>query len=82
MSFTRYLSTPKNAPFKPGDDVQFRVDTLAGHGYFLGQIWCSAPADKTYWIATDSGVFHNVHRSDLRLICARGNDPDFVIEVA
>lgn len=77
-----YRQTAHDEPFKPGDEVQFRVDTLAGHGYFLGQVWSFAPAHTTYWIATDSGVFHQVRRSDLRLIHARGEASDFVVEVA
>lgn len=84
MSFTRFTATPKNAPFKPGDDVQFRAETSRGrHGYLLGQVWSFAPAAATYWIATDAGAYVLLHRSELRLVRERGTQSaDFVIEVA
>lgn len=93
--FTPNRHTPKTEPFKPGDEVQFKVVTLAGVGYFLGQIWSLAPANTTYWVATDSGVFHKVRREDLRLVAERSvhspelaqrdgreHHADFLVEVA
>lgn len=76
--FAPYRRTPKNEPFKPGDTVQFQVTTLAGHGFFLGQIWSKGPKSDaphaldphTYWVA-DGQTYHEVHVSDLRLVYSR-----------
>lgn len=77
-----YRQTAKAEPFKPGDEVQFRHTTLRGHGWFLGQIWCWGPRDHEYWIALPRGEYALVHRSELRLVCARGTESDFIVEVA
>lgn len=34
-----YVPTPKADRFKPGDTVQWREESLMGHGYRLGQLW-------------------------------------------
>ena len=76
--FAPYRRTPKNEPFKPGDTVQFKVTTLAGHGWFMGQIWCKGPKSeathavdpRTYWVA-DGQAYHEVHVRDMRLVFSR-----------
>lgn len=91
-SFTPYRRTPKNEPFKPGDSVQFKVTTLAGRGWFLGQIWAKgpkptashAPDRHTYWVA-DGQAYHEVHISDLRLVHTRDHlneTPDVAVVAA
>lgn len=74
-----YRQTPCNEPYKPGDEVDFRARALSGRmRWFSGQVWAKgpparyshAPDPHTYWV-TDGRAFHEVHRSDLRLIHAR-----------
>lgn len=73
MAFKRYTQTPKSDEYKPGDNVQFKVSTLRGHGWLLGQIWCRANSGNQpyYWIATDTGQYHEVHKRDLRMVAKR-----------